>query len=642
MKHLLNITLLATLIIFSTCKEDEAPITTGTIKGKITDADTGSPLEGANVKSQPPTSTINTDASGEYTIANANEGNYTIFASKPGYVTDSTVVRVTANTTANGDIALTFRRGGGEPCPGKPINVSPKPDTVNQNTTPILEWSATHPDGDSLTYDVLFGTENPPTDTISFGQDSTTFQVNGLDHETVYFWQIIAKDTACATPGDVWKFTTEEANNNPEKPKNIAPKPDTVNQDTTLVLEWKATDPDEDPLTYDVLFGKENPPTDTISFDQDSTTFQVEGLDHETTYYWQIIAKDDRGGKAEGDVWKFTTKKKNNPPSKPELVSPPDGATKQQTFLTLAWKATDPDGDELTYDVLLDTDTTDQQIDTLLWDHESASHKIDTLKKGGIYYWKVIAKDSHGATTASDVWNFTTISPPDPGFPYNQDFEGDDIDWFADNGLWQIGVPTVGPEEAHSGEIVAGTVLDGNYPGNANTRLICPEITLPSLGGGEKIQLKFWHWFRFSDDSGHIQISVDDGEWETISDPRFDGTSTTWTQYVADLTAYAGKNVRIAFYFTSTTFNVDNGWYIDDVSIEKKVVTFNNPEDFEMGVGDWSADNGLWEVGITSVGPEEAHSGEQIAGTVLDGNFHGNANTRLISPEITLPSLGGG
>jgi bacillopeptidase F (M6 metalloprotease family) len=59
------------------------------------------------------------------------------------------------------------------------------------------------------------------------------------------------------------------------------------------------------------------------------------------------------------------------------------------------------------------------------------------------------------------------------------------------------------------------------------------------------------------------------GGWETVSDPDFDGSSPVWTQHVVDLSEYAGSNIRIAFYFTSNHIYVSNGWYLDDVSLEK-------------------------------------------------------------------------
>ena len=35
--------------------------------------------------------------------------------------------------------------------------------------------------------------------------------------------------------------------------------------------------------------------------------YQTKPLNFGTTYYWQIIARDDRGGEQEGPLWHFTT-----------------------------------------------------------------------------------------------------------------------------------------------------------------------------------------------------------------------------------------------------------------------------------------------------------------------------------------------
>ncbi len=234
----------------------------------------------------------------------------------------------------------------------------------------------------------------------------------------------------------------------------------------------------------------------------------------------------------------------------------------------------------------------------------------------------------------------TTTAATDLDTLLYQDWEGGIGNWWVDNGVWEVGVATVGPDSAHSGQKCAATVLGGNYPVEANTRLISPQIDLSSLADGETVTLKFWHWFRIAesvhgDDRGRIQISVDGGVWRTIHGP-ISGWSPVWSQACVDLSAYADSTVSIAFYFTSNWTAEDNGWYVDDIAIVDGPVVFNNPEGFELGAGDWSADNGLWEVGVPTAGPDTAHTGDNCVATVLGGNYPVEANTRLISPEILL------
>ena len=95
--------------------------------------------------------------------------------------------------------------------PAKPFNPSPPNDALNQPTSLVLSWQCSDPDAnDSLTYDVYFGSTNPPNATVSVSQSDTFFAASNLDVNTTYFWKIRAKDQhKAATSSDVWNFTTQ-------------------------------------------------------------------------------------------------------------------------------------------------------------------------------------------------------------------------------------------------------------------------------------------------------------------------------------------------------------------------------------------------------------------------------------------------
>jgi endonuclease/exonuclease/phosphatase family metal-dependent hydrolase len=69
--------------------------------------------------------------------------------------------------------------------------------------TTSLGWSATN----ATLYDVAFGTSSPPPVVVS-GQIGTSYQPAALAASTTYYWQIVARNDAGATPGPVWSFTT--------------------------------------------------------------------------------------------------------------------------------------------------------------------------------------------------------------------------------------------------------------------------------------------------------------------------------------------------------------------------------------------------------------------------------------------------
>ena len=145
------------------------------------------------------------------------------------------------------------------------------------------------------------------------------------------------------------------------------------------------------------------------------------------------------------------------------------------------------------------------------------------------------------------------------------------VTWYADNGVWEVGLPTVGPAGCYQGSQCAGTVLNGNYP-KTDSRLVSPMVRLAQGTMQNPVLLRFWHWFNFFGlDYGVGQISVFDetlsvwSAWADVglaSGPRpAPGQRTS-----RDLTAYSGRMVRIGFYHRGAPSGfITPGWYVDDV-----------------------------------------------------------------------------
>src|SRR5262249_21340780 len=145
--------------------------------------------------------------------------------------------------------------------------------------------------------------------------------------------------------------------------------------------------------------------------------------------------------------------------------------------------------------------------------------------------------------------------------------------------------PTAGPLTAFEGTNCVGTVLDGNYLPNADSRLISPEFVVPIATANPR--LRFWHWFSaWPGDYGVVEISAGGGGWQPIS-RQYSYNSTVWSRPSLDLRPYAGQTVQIAFHFqTDSDPNVGLGWYIDDVFVETGPTDWDpikQPEGFESG-----------------------------------------------------------
>ncbi|MCD4666000.1 MAG: hypothetical protein K8R68_12075, partial [Bacteroidales bacterium] len=95
-------------------------------------------------------------------------------------------------------------------------------------------------------------------------------------------------------------------NSPPDEPDNPNPPDNEINVPIYIELSWTCTDPDNDPLTFDIYFGtSSNPPIEIQG--HASTNYSVGQLDYNTTYYWKIVAKDDHDHETPGPVWSFTT-----------------------------------------------------------------------------------------------------------------------------------------------------------------------------------------------------------------------------------------------------------------------------------------------------------------------------------------------
>jgi hypothetical protein len=93
--------------------------------------------------------------------------------------------------------------------PFAPELVSPVLNSALSATTTSLKWNATDVDAtDVLTYDVYFGTTNPPTEKVNSNLSEKTLDVTTVAAKE-YFWKVVVKDNKGGeTVGQVWKFKT--------------------------------------------------------------------------------------------------------------------------------------------------------------------------------------------------------------------------------------------------------------------------------------------------------------------------------------------------------------------------------------------------------------------------------------------------
>jgi len=102
----------------------------------------------------------------------------------------------------------------------------------------------------------------------------------------------------------------------------------------------------------------------------------------------------------------------NNPPDPPRYPYPSDGGTNIPVNIQISWTGSDPDNDDLTYDVYFGTTSPPPKI---VSNQSETSYAPENLVNLTTYYWQIVAWDEHGESTAGTIWSFTTTSnyPPD-------------------------------------------------------------------------------------------------------------------------------------------------------------------------------------------------------------------------------------
>ncbi|MEW5816739.1 MAG: Ig-like domain-containing protein, partial [Spirochaetota bacterium] len=107
----------------------------------------------------------------------------------------------------------------------------------------------------------------------------------------------------------------------------------------------------------------------------------------------------------------------NEPPTAPYGPNPADGATNVSVTPSLGWSpASDPNGDQVTYDVFLDQNTTPGTKVNASPLYTPSFNVSTALTVATKYYWKVVAKDGKGGETSGPIWSFTTGSSTGASF----------------------------------------------------------------------------------------------------------------------------------------------------------------------------------------------------------------------------------
>jgi len=206
----------------------------------------------------------------------------------------------------------------------------------------------------------------------------------------------------------------------PEHPTKNTPEDNSEIDTTVPTFTWYAAD-GTDRYTFKITGDDYNAvigPLDTTSYVLNDPLEQGE------EYQWTILGGNSNGWCQDNpEWWSFTVSEdatENHDPNPPVCVQPADDADDVSISTNLEWSCSDPDGDDLTYDVYLGTDSTPDEGEKVANDITGTTfNPTYDLEYDTDYYWMIVAYDGNGGDTedTSEVWHFTTEEDGGGGTP---------------------------------------------------------------------------------------------------------------------------------------------------------------------------------------------------------------------------------
>lgn len=167
--------------------------------------------------------------------------------------------------------------------PEKAVVVSPQDKALGIATTiGQLRWNF---GANTEKYQVLFGTTNPPTETMiewtNYLEANPSCPLRPLATNTVYYWRVNAQNPAGTTEGDVWRFATDF-----DAPQNLVLTKEVIFINETSELSWTGVDFGDVEGYYNILVDGEKWGE---SVTKTTTTVELSGLPYKNEPYKIIV-----------------------------------------------------------------------------------------------------------------------------------------------------------------------------------------------------------------------------------------------------------------------------------------------------------------------------------------------------------------
>jgi len=122
---------------------------------------------------------------------------------------------------------------------------------------------------------------------------------------------------------------------------------------------------------------------------------------------WSQVASFTKDYNQNNIIDSYESSGENNPPNDPTNPSPSNNATNISTNTNLSWSCSDPEGDELDYNIYFGTSSNPPKVAEY---YTSTTYNPGTLAENTTYYWYIKAYETgnNDNQSESEHWQFTT------------------------------------------------------------------------------------------------------------------------------------------------------------------------------------------------------------------------------------------
>ncbi len=208
-----KVTIVLALFLITTflhyCGDDNASNPKVTeIKGIIVDEMSNKAISNAFIKTEPPSGSVNSNSSGEYSIQNLITGNYTVIVEKSGYYTKRVTVNVVEGNITTANIPMKSVKDNNN-YPNTPVIDYPYDGGDVNPGDFYVEWTCSDPDNDDLTYTIYLGKNSTSLPLLIDNIKINKYKITGLEDSTKFYLKIIATDIwGASTESETIIFTT--------------------------------------------------------------------------------------------------------------------------------------------------------------------------------------------------------------------------------------------------------------------------------------------------------------------------------------------------------------------------------------------------------------------------------------------------